>query len=80
MRIRLTTSSEELMERILALEGRWNAVAWSGHEAGTIAVSKVTIDPQPDGTREVTVELSEGVQPPGTEAADFAELGDLTPT
>ena len=80
MKIRLTTTSEELLSRIRAIEGRWNVVAWNGHDAGTISVSKVAVEPQPDGTREVTVELTESPQPAGAETADFAELGDLTPT
>ena len=80
MKIRLTTTSDELLSRLRALDGKWNAVAWNGHDAGTVAVSSVTVEPQPDGTQEVTVELAQTPQPADAETADFAELGDLTPT
>lgn len=80
MKIRLTTTSEELLSRLRALDGKWNAVAWNGHDAGTVAVSGVSVEPQPDGTREVTVELAERPQPADAESADFADLGDLTST
>ncbi len=79
MPVRLTTTSDELIGRIRALEGRWNAVAWNGHDAGTVVVTRVTVQARPDGTRDVTAELAEAAKLPAAPEADFAELGDLTP-